>query len=80
MHPVTLATAASLTGEWRPTKEALKTQAFSGLGAITEIPQRQRAATKNNLGASTSSFCVKIFRWNKHIVRSLRDTTAVMAT
>ena len=53
MHPVTLATAASLTGESRPTKEDLKTQAFSGLGGDYENPANASAATKNDLGASS---------------------------
>jgi hypothetical protein len=46
MHLVTLATAAGLTGEWRPTKEALKTQAFSGLAGDYENPAKASATTK----------------------------------
>jgi hypothetical protein len=42
----------SLTGEWHPTKEAVKTQAFGGLGDY-ENPAKARAATENNLGASS---------------------------
>jgi Tetratricopeptide repeat len=45
MHLITPAAAASLPGEWRPTEEALKTQAFGG-PEITKIPQRQALQSK----------------------------------